>query len=131
MPALNYKKEFAPLVEIGLKEPDNPLGKRQTIRAYRKDGRDPKPGDTLYHYTGIRTKACRKLGESECIGVVDLGISKSGVCFLVYDDSKAELIDGGALEQFARADGFDGVESFFEFFETTHNLPFYGNVIYW
>ena len=36
MPALNFQARFAPLVESGQK--------RQTIRAYRKDGRDPKPG---------------------------------------------------------------------------------------
>lgn len=58
MPALNFKKQFAPLVESG--------GKRQTIRARRKDGRDPRPGQTLYLYTGMRTQVCRKLGEVEC-----------------------------------------------------------------
>ena len=40
MPILNYKKQFAPLVESG---------------------------DRLYHYTGLRTKACRKLLESTCL----------------------------------------------------------------
>ena len=35
MPLLGFQKQFAPLVESG--------EKRQTIRAYRKDGKDPKP----------------------------------------------------------------------------------------
>ncbi len=53
MPSLNFQARFAPLVESG--------EKRQTIRAYRKDGRDPKRGDKLYLFTGMRTKACRPL----------------------------------------------------------------------
>ena len=53
MPALNFQAQFAPLVESG--------EKRQTIRAYRKDGRDPTPGCKLYFFTGMRTKACRPL----------------------------------------------------------------------
>lgn len=35
--------------------------KRQTIRANRKDGRDPKQGQPLMLYTGMRTKSCVKL----------------------------------------------------------------------
>ena len=53
MPALNFRAEFADAVERG--------EKCQTIRAYRKDGRNPKPGDTLHLYTGMRTRACRRL----------------------------------------------------------------------
>lgn len=58
MPALNYQKRFAPLVESGKK--------KHTIRACRKDGRDPRPGEVLYQYTGMRTKGCRKLREDIC-----------------------------------------------------------------
>ena len=65
MPLIGFKKEFADLVESG--------AKRQTIRAPRK--RPIKVGDTLYLYTGLRTKQCRKLGEGRCYQVirVDLG----------------------------------------------------------
>ena len=46
MPALNFQKQFAPLVESG--------EKRQTIRAHRKDKRLPaKPGDIIaLHFPG-------------------------------------------------------------------------------
>lgn len=59
MPALNFKKRFEPMIESG--------DKRQTIRAKRKDCRDPKEGQTLYLYTGMRSKGCRKLGEAPCL----------------------------------------------------------------
>ena len=55
MPALNFKKEFADKVASG--------EKRQTIRALRKDGKNPRPGQKLYLYTGMRTKYCRKCGD--------------------------------------------------------------------
>lgn len=52
MPAYNFQKQFAPLVESGQK--------RQTIRAIGKR-RHARPGESLQLYTGQRTKACRKL----------------------------------------------------------------------
>ncbi len=54
MVALNFKARFADDVET--------RRKRCSIRAPRKDGRDPKPGDSLQLYTGMRTRECRKLG---------------------------------------------------------------------
>ena len=66
MPALNFKKQFADKVERG--------EKRQTIRALRADGRNPQPGQTLFLYTGMRTKSCRKLGEAVCSSVEQIDI---------------------------------------------------------
>ena len=57
MPALNFQKQFVPLIESG--------EKRQTIRSQRKQ--PIKVGDLLYLYTGQRTKNCRKLAESICL----------------------------------------------------------------
>ena len=71
MPALNYQAQFAPKVESG--------EKLQTIRARRK--RPFKRGDRLYHYTGMRTKSCRKLGESTCVIAMDIVIGKKGIRF--------------------------------------------------
>lgn len=52
MPAYNFRKQFAPLVESGQK--------RQTIRTIGKR-RHARAGEPLQLYTGQRTKACRKL----------------------------------------------------------------------
>jgi hypothetical protein len=52
MVAYNFKPQFAPLVEAGTK--------LQTIRAERRS-RHAAPGEAIQLYTGMRTKACRKL----------------------------------------------------------------------
>jgi len=118
MPALNFKKEFAPDVESGKKH--------QTIRALRKDGRNPKPGDTLYLYTGQRTTGCRKLGEAICISVEQIGINES------FDiDMGDRALSIKEETELTRADGFEDSFSFYNFFKTNHGLPFFGLLIKW
>ena len=118
MPLLGYKKQFAPLVEAGIK--------RQTIRAFRKDGKDPRPGQTLYQYTGLRTAACRKLREDICKSTEQITIEDDlfvvvGIKHLSVNEKK----------EFAKADGFDSVNDFFDFFQEKHGLPFHGLLIKW
>jgi len=126
MPLLNYKKEFAPRVELGLKSPDHPEAKLQTIRARRKDGRNPKAGQTLYHYTALRTKYSRKLGESECKSSETIAI-ETMVDVWVGIDSLAFH----EIEELGIKDGFESGYEFLEFFRKTHGLPFYGFLIKW
>lgn len=116
IPALNYKKELAPKVESG--------AKRQTIRSYRKDGRDPQKGDTLHHYTGQRTKACRKLLESICTGTKPIFIDYGRV---IVGTEKLTIAES---QSFAIADGFDNYEDFQAFF-AKDGLPFYGLLVAW
>ena len=135
MPALNFQARFAAAVERG--------DKRQTIRKRRKDGRDPKSGDTLYLYTGMRTKACRKLGEVKCRTVQWIHIGK-------FDGERtgfpevSSLVDGSpvwapdfcrdplaAERRFARRDGFRTWQERSDWFEATHGLPFEGILIRW
>ena len=117
MPALNFKKQFAPKVEAGIK--------RNTIRRRRKYGRDPKAGDTLYLYTGMRTKGCRRLGEAKCKSSMPILIDKSDIVVagqLLYPDKEYEL---------AIADGFECVSDFREFFLDDWNEQFEGFLISW
>lgn len=118
MPALNFKAQFAEPVSNG--------AKRQTIRAQRKDGRDPKPGDRLYLYTGMRTKACRKLREARCTSVLPVTIYNEAD--IVYGQRRL-----GAIERinFAIDDGFMSPRDLADWFEKTHGLPFSGLVIRW
>ena len=122
MPALNFQARFAPLVESG--------EKRQTIRKRRKDGRDPKPGDTLYLYTGMRTKACRRIGEVECKDVYEINLQPR-----FRDESIGALMAGSgfpcSLERLAELDGFKDPTEMFDWFEKTHGLPFEGLLIRW
>jgi len=117
MGALNFQAQFAPLVESG--------EKRQTIRAYRKDGRDPKPGDTLYLYTGMRTKACRKLGEVECAEVENIAFD--------YDDLEVgnRTLWSHEAQTLAESDGFETWPDMVAWFAKTHGLPFEGLLIRW
>lgn len=118
MPILNFKKQFAPAVES--------WEKRQTIRAKRKDGRDPKTGQTLYLYTGLRTKVCRKLGEAICKEVVPTTIEND-----LYTILGTESLDTPDELALAKADGFDNLSNFYDFFDRTHGLPFHGLLIRW
>lgn len=121
MPLLNYKKYLAGKVESG--------EKRTTIRAYRKDGKDPKVGQTLYHYVGIRTKGCRKLLETECKSVLPIQMIRNGFHIEIILNQKS--INQEEIEKIAKMDGFDCIQDFFDFFETTHGFPFHGLLIEW
>lgn len=118
MPLLGFKKQFAPLVESG--------AKRQTIRAKRRDGRNPHPGDTLYLYTGLRTKQCRKLGAAKCTSVQEVVITRHGPILAgrhLGCDEASEL---------AAKDGFSCYGDMADFFfDKEHDLPFWGLLIEW
>jgi hypothetical protein len=120
MPLLNYRKEFAPLVESG--------EKRQTIRALRK--RPIIKGDRLFHYTGLRTKACRKLLESDCTAADAITIDETGNvrinATLLYESVKESL----AFDDGFRRPGHEW-EDMLAFFEQKHGLPFTGQLIRW
>lgn len=123
MPALNFKKQFANKIISG--------EKRQTIRANRKDGRDPKAGQPLMLYTGMRTKSCVKLMDAVCVSADPINIfqvSREGK--VILGDSYQEL-DRNQIGALARADGFESISDFFDFFKNTHGLPFLGWLIKW
>lgn len=118
MPALNFKKEFAPKVEA--------LIKRMALRKKRADGRDPKPGQLLYFFSGMRTKGCRRLGQAVCKKSTPVQISQA------FDvDLGGRRLDAVAVMDLARADGFDSAIDFYNFFSKTHGLPFDGFAIEW
>ena len=112
MVAYNFQARFAPDVAAGRK--------LQTIRA---EGRraHAKAGDRVQLYTGMRTKACRKLAEGICEVSTYCQISEQGVTNGNYPPT--------ALEEFARADGFDSWADMLGWFEKTHGLPFIGRLI--
>lgn len=117
MTAYNFKAQFADDVESGKK--------MQTILAERKDKRVPRPGEALQLYTGMRTKKCRKLRDAVCEYTREVTMTDAGM-----------KIDGQAIYpatilEIAKADGFDSVEAFRDFFKTTHGFPFHGVLIRW
>lgn len=125
MPLLGFHARFAPLVESGQK--------RQTIRAYRKDGRDPKVGDRLYLWTGLRQPGARKLGEAACLRVEEIVIDERGASIGRCDGMRSGgvRLRGVAADRFARADGFASWDGLVAWFRSTHGLPFRGLLIRW
>lgn len=118
MVAFNFKAQFADDVERRIK--------RQTIRQKRRC----RPGDALQLYTGMRTRKCRKLLDAVCTEVDEISIAVHGqfVCVRL----NGELLPSVMSNEIARADGFDGVTSFAEFFEREYGgLPFTGWLIRW
>ena len=116
MPAYNFKKQFADAVESGQK--------RQTIRLERS--RPTVPGDTLYLYTGMRTRSCRKLMETACVDVQDVSIYSSGGVRV-----GGQRLDDGQANEFAKSDGFASRDEFLDFFREHYGLPYRGVVIKW
>lgn len=107
--------------------------KRQTVRRSARC----KPGDRLQLYTGMRTKACRKLGEAICEAVFPVVITEEGARFphpeygsvirYCETDGRRALMS----ERFAQADGFGCWRACRAFFELNYGLPFEGQVIVW
>jgi hypothetical protein len=147
MPALNFTL-FVKAVEngiwdhyFGLSERGRPLPiphpgivpKRQTIRALRKDGRDPVVGDTLKLFAGMRTKKCRLLGVVECTrrwrieiwrdGQIRRWVAAHGGYWKTYSGDGARLL--------ARRDGFANREELVRAIAKMHGLPFSGYVFRW
>ena len=110
MPLLGFRKVFALPVERG--------DKLTTIRAPRRDGLDPKVGDRLYLYTGLRTKGARKLGEGIVTSRRRIRIEVVENYWFVRVDG--EVVNERAFRRIYRADGFASRAEFFLFFERTH-----------
>jgi hypothetical protein len=119
---LNFRPEFAPLVESGRKP--------HTVRARRADGRDPLPGDTLHLYTGLPTKATRLLRQEPCEFTIEITIQQSA-------GNVHHILLGGVplgqneIEALARADGFEHGTAFVQYFAHQYGLPFTGLLIGW
>jgi hypothetical protein len=125
MPLYNFKVRFADAVATGQK--------CQTIRKRRRGDRDPKVGDTLYLYTGIRTKRARKLRQAITTRVrpirIDARMQEGALQPLVTLDDDVLTIDD--VRMLANKDGFRDAREFLSWFEEVHGLPFAGILIEW
>lgn len=126
MPALNYKNRFVALVQTGLKP--------HSIRAWRKQ-RPFRKGDTLMHYTAMRTVRCQKVRrDTRCIAASPIWINsrrrqvKLGGLPSLYPFGNLSQEWIGVL---AVRDGFDSVEEFFAFFQQPRGRSFTGQLIEW
>lgn len=117
MPAINFSKEFADKVENG--------EKLCTIRKERK--RPIKQYDYLYFFTGQRTCQCRAVGGGICTKVQEIVINRSKKQVFV---DKVKLTTE-QLEILAKNDGFNNIDSFYDFFTSQTEPVFIGQIIHW
>jgi len=106
--------------------------KRHTIRAKRK--RPIKPGETLYLYTGMRTKQCEKIiPPVVCAKVDDITIQQGPNMKFLPDDFRVfvegQRLDKSECEALAYADGFDSFADMMKFWDG--RVPFSGDIIHW
>ncbi len=107
MPAYNFKAQFAPAVKAGTK--------LSTIRR-----RAAKVGTTAYLYTGMRTKACQKLGQgtiTKCENII-IGQTADGKPFAKL---QGQLLSDNKLLEMAKLDGFKTAELMIDWFAYTYD----------
>ena len=107
MPALNFQTQCAAPILAGKK----PF----TLRAPRKDGRDPKSGQPLYLFTAMRTKQCKKFAEKPCRFATTICLGWRSVSIPTI----GQLVTERELELFSRLDGFENYAAFCAFHKIT------------
>lgn len=90
--------------------------KQQTIRRAGPKWANVKAGDKLTLYTGLRTKACRKLGEAIVESITPIMLDTECDNVAVYTPLGDFNLDLPALNDLVERDGFIGKDDFFEFF---------------
>ena len=125
MVAYNFKSQFSTQVEDGTK--------KQTIRQRGKK-KPPNVGDELQLYTGMRTKNCRLLRRSKCTSVEVIEILSLFIAVLIGTPSGDTYyyirLTDSAMEKYAKDDGFESVDAFFNFFDSNGG-GFSGFLIRW
>lgn len=122
----NFKSQFAPWILDG--------SKKHTIRPERRN--PDKPGNKVHLYTGLRTRACRRLLVAECTAVRHIRIDQQGIAI------DGEQLSPDECNAMAFTDGFRewGIERAFEFLvacwsdgsiAARYRLPFVGHIIHW
>lgn len=114
---LNFKKQFVPFILDG--------SKTHTIRACRAS--DPKVGETLHCYTGLRQKGAQLLGRWPCVKVEEIRINVDRGSMSVRVDGVD--LDAGERELLAQRDGFKSLAEMMLYWVDA--LPFSGLVIHW
>lgn len=89
--------------------------KRQTIRRASPKWANVKAGDKLTLYTGLRTKQCRKLGEAVVESITQIKLDSGYIT--IHKPKWDFTLDSWQVQDFVKADGFDSVEDFWDFFK--------------
>lgn len=115
MVAINFMKQFAPLILDG--------SKIHTLR----DKARCKPGDALQLYYGQRTRQCQLLKKVVCTAVVQAQMLSD--CHWLIGDT--EIVSDIPLHRFAVADGFSSYQKMFDWFVDHKGPQWSGFLIAW
>jgi hypothetical protein len=105
--------------------------KRQTIRADRT--RHARPGEALQLYTAMRTSQCRLIRRATCTSITRITLNFVANRVVCDSPLRMTILYRGALDEFARSDGFANWRELRGFWETTHPaMPVFGGwLIQW
>lgn len=156
----NFQPRFASRIRAWSADPESPDAKAHTIRGPRKGGREDKPGDTMYLYTGLRQKPINGVKVAERIVDPPICAKRESVVIAEYgpgrfkdvyvgpfladvlDDTKTQrrvIASPGAFglvllppDERLALSRRDGFESFAEMMKFWNGrLPFYGHIFHW
>lgn len=119
MVAFNFHPDFIDDIIFGRK--------RSTIRQKRRCN----VGDSMQLYTGQRTKHCKKLMETKCIGVANILIGyqeEQGVVPWALKSYEGTPI---VVKRFVHQEGFINEKEMMQFFDDMYGLPFEGWLYTW
>lgn len=123
MAAYNFQTRFVGPIQRGTKT--------QTIRRIGKR-RHARAGEMVQLYTGMRTKQCRKIVEDRiCLQAVQITIYIGESWFeKIY--VSGVMLHPVEWTKFAKRDGFDSVDDFYQCFKSMHGAgTFRGVLIQW
>lgn len=106
-----------------------PRPKRQTIRAIGKR-RHARPGEVISLFFGLRTSQCFKIADARCVSVdpIEIDVREHTLPIRVFGD----WLKGGLGNDFAHADGFEGLGDMHQFWKNEHGIGnFRGVLIKW
>jgi hypothetical protein len=135
VPAWSFRSEFHAPLANGLAQangdpPPFPgiRPKRQTIRAIRRDGRDPLPGVEMGVWLDMRTPHRIYLGPTPPLR------TRAAIRIPHPGDVQVEglgTLAAGDVTKLARRDGFRDAAGLFEFIRKAHGFPFAGYRFRW
>ena len=129
MVAYSFQSQFAPPIQLGIRNPFAPGAKLQTIRAHRK--RHARAEELIQLYTGMRTKSCAKIIPDQiCEDIFNLRfeVTSKGIRDAAFGLSEPRFaID--KIDEFAIEDGFVDGDAMAAFWMDSHGDGLFEGVL--
>lgn len=113
---LGFKPRFVEPILIGTKV--------FTLRSPRK--KEPKIGETLYMYTGLRTNQCKKITDKEklrSVQIAAISIIRHNDIYTIKIHIDGRRLNAFELGRFVKYDGFKDTKDFADYWLSTSYAP--------